>query len=157
MKRLTDDVVTFLKDQGYVIVATIDSMGRPHSACKGIVEISPTGTIYLLDLYSAATYKNLLRNPAISITAVNEHKFMGYCLKGKARIVAKDTMSAALEKAWEDRIAGRIAGRLLKNIREEKGHPWHPEARLPKPKYLIAMRVEEVIDLTPIQLRSRKG
>jgi len=153
MRKLKEEVVQFLRNQGYVIVSTIDDKGFPHNACKGIVKINRNGTIYLLDLYKAETYENLKHNSHISITAADEHKFIGYCLKGRAKIIAEDKIKPELLRAWEDRIASRLTQRLLKNIREEKGHSRHPEILLPQPEYMIEMEVEEIIDLTPHQLK----
>jgi glycosyltransferase involved in cell wall biosynthesis len=48
-----------------------------------------------------------------------------------------------LLEAWDTRIASRLTQRLLKNIHEEKGHPKHPEALLPKPEYLIEIDIED--------------
>jgi len=151
--RLTNDIIHFLHNQGFVIVSTIDSRGFVHNACKGIVKINPDGRIYLLDLYRAKTHANLKSNPHISITAIDEHKFIGYCLQGKARILPQGKLQPEIIKAWEDRITSRLTQRLLKNIREEKGHSRHPEVLLPEPQYLIVMKVEEVIDLTPRHLK----
>jgi uncharacterized pyridoxamine 5'-phosphate oxidase family protein len=153
MKRLPDEIVRFFRDQGFVIVSTIDKRGAPHNSCKGIINISPAGKVYLLDVYLKDTYNNLKTNPNISITAVNEHKFKGYCLKGKARLINRDSLSPQIKKSWEARIAGRITQRLIKNLREEKGHPRHPEALLPRPEYMIVMEVTDVVDLTPHNLK----
>jgi uncharacterized pyridoxamine 5'-phosphate oxidase family protein len=153
MKRLNNDIVQFFRNQGYVIVSSIDKDGFPHSACKGIVKINQNGRIYLLDLYRAKTYENLKHNSYISITAIDEHKFIGYCLKGKAEIIPEGKIKSQIIKAWEDRITSRITHRILKNIHEEKGQPRHPEALLPKPEYLIVMEVKKIIDLTPHHLK----
>ncbi len=153
MEKLSGDLVNFFRNQGFVIISTIDNKERIHCSCKGIVNIDPKGEIHILDLYQGQTYKNLSFNPALSISAVDEHRFRGYCLKGKARIVKKQECSPQIIKAWEDKITARITQRLLKNIHEEKGHPRHPEVLLPKPKYLIVMEIEEIIDLTPHHLR----
>lgn len=153
MKRLTDEIIQFFHNQGFVIVSTLGRDGSPHNACKGIVKIDHSGLVYLLDLYRGRTYGNLKQNPHISITAVDEHKFIGYCLKGKAKVLPEVRLRSQIITAWEDRITSRISRRILKNIREEKGHPRHPEALLPKPKYLIVMEIEEVIDLTPHHLK----
>ena len=153
MKKIPEDIVQFLRNQGFVIVSTIDEKGMPHASCKGIVKISPNGRIYLLDLYRAATYHNLKRNRFLSITAVDEHKFRGYCLKGKASMIMDAEIKDEIIKAWEERITSRLTQRLLKNIREEKGHPRHPEILLPKPEYLIVMDVGEINDLTPHHIR----
>lgn len=153
MKKLKEEVVQFLQNQGYVIVSTIDSKGFPHSVCKGIVSINRKGKAYLLDLYKAKTFQNLKRNPRISITTVDEHKFKGYCLKGKARLIPQEDLNPRIIAAWENKITSRITQRVIKNMHEGKGHPWHPEAIFPKPAYMIVMEIEEIIDLTPHQLK----
>ena len=151
--QIPENVINFLTNQGFVIISTIDEKGYAHSACKDIVKVKVEGKVFLLDVYHAETYKNLVCNPHVSITAVNEHKFSGYCLKGKARLISKEELTTDILKAWEDRIAGRLAQRLLRNIHEEKGHKAHPEALLPDPKYMIELDIEEVIDLTPKNIK----
>jgi len=151
--KLPLSVLQFFQEQGCVVVSSIDSRGFPHSACKGIVEIKRDGKIFLFDLYRQATHQNILRNSKMSMTAFDEHKFKGFCLKGKARILKEDDINSRLIQAWEDRISGRLTQRLLRNIREEKKGSHHPEALLPKPEYLIVMNVEEIVDLTPQHLR----
>jgi len=153
MARLTAGIIQFLQNQGFVIVSTVDKEGFPHSSCKGIVEINQNGKIYLLDLYKSKTYDNLKENANMSITAVDEHQFKGYCLKGKAKIMRLDNLKPKIITAWETRIASRLTQRLLKNIREEKGYPGHPEVLLPKPEYMIVMEVKKIIDLTPPPLK----
>lgn len=153
MKNLNEGIVRFFYNQPYTVVTTIDECGFPHNSCKGVVDIEGGGKVYLLDLYKAQTYKNLVKNPQISITAVDEHKFIGYSLKGKAAIVKRDKVKSHVIEAWEDKIKKRLSKRLVKNIRGEKGHPRHPEALLPEPEYLIEVKVEEIIDLTPHHIK----
>lgn len=153
MAKLPEDVVKFFHSQHFIIVSTIDADGTPHNSCKGIVKIDEDGTIYLLDLYKGRTYDNLERNPAIGISAVDEHKFRGYSLKGRATIIKEEKLRPHIIKAWEDRLATRITHRVIKNLKGEQGHAKHPEAQLPGPKYLIAMDVAEIVDLTPAPLR----
>lgn len=154
MKKLSDEIVQFLHNQSFVIVSTIDKEGTPHNSCKGIIEIDRNGQVYLLDMYLRETYDNLRRNPKMSVTAVDEHKFKGYCLKGKAKLLGQNKLNPQIIRAWEERVTGRITRRLLKNIHEEKGHPRHPEALLPEPEYMIVMDVEEIVDLTPHHLKA---
>jgi len=155
MKNLPESIIRFFNSQRFSIVSTIDKDGSPHNACKGIVDINKNGKVYLLDLYMAGTYENLKRNSRISITAVDEHKFKGYCLKGRAKIIAKDKVAKRILKLWENKITSRISHRLLKNIQGEKGHVAHPEALLPKPEYLIAVDVNEIVDLIPSHIRGK--
>ena len=153
MKKLKDEVIQFFHNQGCVIVSTLDESGNIHNSCKGIIKINHNGKIYLLDLYQGTTYKNLRRDPRISITAIDEHRFNGYCLQGKAHIIGIDELSTPIISMWEEKITSRVTGRIIKNLQGQKGHPKHPEAMLPKPEYLIAMEVENCIDLTPHHLR----
>jgi len=153
MIELTEEVIQFLHHQSFVIISTIDDQGTPHSACKGIVKIDPQGRIYLLDLYQAHTQQNLQKNTRLSLTAVDEHKFRGYCLKGQAEALKQSEINPKFIEDWEARITSRITQRVLKNITDKKGSPLHPEAILPQPQYLIVMEVEEIVDLTPQHLR----
>jgi general stress protein 26 len=153
MKTLSAEIINFLYSQSFILVSTIDKNGFPHNSCKDIVKIDPLGQIYILDVYHGMTSENIKHNHQVSISAVDEHKFIGYCLKGNAKVVLNDSLSKEIIKSWEDRITSRLSKRLLRNMREEKGHKHHPEASLPKPKYLIVLEVEEVVDLVPINLR----
>ncbi|MDD5119904.1 MAG: pyridoxamine 5'-phosphate oxidase family protein [Candidatus Omnitrophica bacterium] len=153
MKQLTQEIIDFLYAQGFVIVASIDKNGFPHSSCKAIVKADSEGRIYLVDVYHGVTCENITRNPLVSISAVDEYKFTGYCLKGKASIVPNDDISQEIIKKWEDNITSRIAKRLLANLSRDKIHPHHPEASLPGPKHLIAFKAEQIVNLAPGHLR----
>jgi len=149
MQQIPTQVIDFLSAQSFVIVSSLDKNGFPHSSCKNIVKLDPLGEVYLIDVYSGMTGENIRRNPQVSISAVDEHKFAGYCLKGKARILPDDHISQEIIKSWEDNITSRLTQRLLRNLAQDKAHNHHPEASLPKPKHLIIMEVEEIIDLAP--------
>lgn len=149
MKQLSKLIIDFLLAQGFVIVASIDKNGFPHSSCKAIVKIEPSGKIFLIDVYRGVTSENIERNQQISISAVDEHKFAGYCLKGKAAKMPDDHISQEIIKTWEDNITSRLAKRLLKNLVQGHGQGHHPEASLPQPKHLIVLEVEEIVDLAP--------
>ena len=149
MEKIPEHIAHFLSHQGFIIVSTVDERGYPHNSCKGIVKLDVKGEIYLMDLYKAKTYENLKQNASISITAVDEHKFIGWCLKGRAKEIKKDKLELSLQKAWDEKITSRITHRVIKNVRGEKGHPKHPEIMLPKPEYMIIMEVQKIINLAP--------
>ncbi len=156
MKRILPEIADFLRAQGFVIISSIDQAGFPHSSCKAIIKIDQAGKIFLMDVYHGATCENIKANPRISISAVDEHKFTGYCLKGKGEIISDNNISQEIIKVWEDNITGRLAKRLLKNLSGDKGHLQHPEASLPQPKHIIVIEVEEIVDLAPLHLRKEK-
>ncbi|MDD5108453.1 MAG: pyridoxamine 5'-phosphate oxidase family protein [Candidatus Omnitrophica bacterium] len=152
MKKIHTKIADFLRTQSFVTVSSLDKDGFPHTSYKDIVKIEPEGKVYLVDVYHGITAENIVRNPKVSISAVDEHKFIGYCLKGKAKIMPED-ISGEIIKTWEDKITSRLAKRLLKNLAGDKSHGYHPEASLPFPKHIILIEIEEIVDLAPFNLR----
>jgi len=157
MVTLSPALINFFEKQTFVIVSTIDSKKRIHCAAKGIVGIDKRGKIYLIDLYKTTTFRNLQKNHTVSITAVDEHFFMGYTLKGWARMVARSKIETPLIKKWEEKVTQRISRRLIKNVKDNRDSRHHPEAKFPRPQYLIEMSVEEVVDLTPPHLKQESN
>lgn len=153
MKQISATIIDFLRTQGFVVVSSIDKNGFPHSSCKDIVKIDPAGEIYLVDVYQGVTSENIERDQHISISAVDEHKFVGYCLKGQASKMPDDFISQEIIKTWEDKITSRLAKRLLRNLVQDQGQGHHPEASLPHPKHLIVLKVKEIVNLAPYHLR----
>ena len=153
MKQIPAEVIDFLRAQGFVIVSSIDKIGFPHSSCKDIVKIEAIGEVYLIDVYNGATKENIRRNPLVSISAVDEHRFAGFCLKGEARILPNDHISQEIIKSWEDNITSRLTKRLLRNLSAQQARGHHPEASLPKPKHLIIVEVKEIVDLALYDLK----
>jgi len=147
--KLNQTVISFFKEQGFVITSTLDSSGAIHVSCKGIVDIKEDGKCYILDLYHGRTYRNLKANPVLSITSVDEHNYKGFTLKGRAEIVNVDKLKGSILKKWEKKLSGRVSKRLVKNIRDNRRHLRHPEAGFPSPKYLILMKIKEVVNLAP--------
>jgi uncharacterized pyridoxamine 5'-phosphate oxidase family protein len=154
--EISREIVNFLEKQGFVIVSTLDFQGKIHCSAKGIVSIERKGKVYLIDLYRTHTFSNLKRNPTVSITAVDEHRFTGYTLKGKADIVEREKIEGHIIKKWEERVIQRISKRVIRNIKEERKFSAHPESRFPRPQYLIVVNIEEIVDLAPRHLKSFK-
>lgn len=150
--QIPSDIVDFLNQQGYVIVSTIDPDGYIHCSAKGIVRIEGS-KIYLVDIYLLHTFQNLQKNSLITITAVDEQRFKGYCLKGRAQILAKKDLDKEFTRQWDEKVVKRISARLIKNVQGEKQASFHPESRFLGPQYVIVMLVDSIIDLTPPHLK----
>ncbi len=153
MQAQMEQALRFFQAQSFVVVSTIDAEGFVHNSCKDIVHVTPQGRVFLLDLYHGSTEANVRRDPHISLTAVDEHHFKGFCLKGRVISITQNDIDQELIKAWDERMTSRVTKRLLKNVGGDKGHPFHPELSMPTPKYLIAVDVERVVDLAHYQNR----
>jgi uncharacterized pyridoxamine 5'-phosphate oxidase family protein len=154
MKEISNNVIQLLKEHGFVIVSTLDRDGGIHCSAKGVVDVKKEGHIYLIDLYKRVTYANLKKNSIITITAIDEDQFIGFTLKGKAKIVKRNRIKESIIKQWEKKIIERISKRVIKNVKKDKSSTKHPESRFPQPEYLIEMEVDQIIDLTPTHLKS---
>jgi len=150
--QLPDHVIHFLEGQGFVIVSTLDPQGRIHCSAKGIVGIEKEGKVLVIDVYRNNTFKNLKNDLRVSITSVDEDKFMGFTLQGTARIVPREDMEDHIVARWEDRVIKRISKRIAMGIKAGARSKNMFEAELPRhPKYLIEINVENIIDLSPPQ------
>lgn len=153
--KLDKDLVNFLGEQGVVIVSSLNENGSIHCSAKGVVGVEEDGKVFIMDLYKKDTYKNLKENSTVTITAVDEHNFIGWSLQGKAKIVLREEISEHIHNKWAERIVKRITARLIKNVQREHAAGDHFEARLPEqPQYLIEIDVTEVVDLKPACMRS---
>jgi general stress protein 26 len=153
MKKISENIIQLLKERGYVIVSTLDEGGGIHCSAKGVAEVKEAGQVYLIDLYKQITYNNLKRDKTISITAIDEDQFIGFSLKGKAKIVKREKIEDRLIKQWKRKIIERISRRVIKNVKKSKASIKHPESMFPQPEYLIEMQVDQIIDLTPTHLK----
>ena len=154
MKELSPDLISFFKKQGFVIVSTLDEAGRIHCSTKGIVAIEKEGKVHLIDLYRENTFKNLKLNPTISITAVDEDNFIGFSLKGKAKVVERENLEMHIIVEWENRVIERISKRVIKDIKKGKKPSIPPESLFPQLQYLIEVDVEDIVDLAPADLKT---
>lgn len=155
MTGISDDIKHLLNKQHVTIVASIDNGGTIHTSAKGVLEVDTKGKIFLLDLYKGRTYTNIRRNPRVTLTSIDEQRFKGYSIRGKAKIVKEDTIPKNKLEIWHNRLATRIARRLIRHVREElPGHEGIPEARFPLPKYIIEISVEAIVDLAPQRLKA---
>ncbi len=147
--KLSRDIIRFFEKQQITIVSTIDSRGKIHCAVKGIGDVEPDGSVYIVDLYLSKTFKNIKKNSTVSITTIDEKGFKGYTLQGDARIIEKTKIPSRILAKWEERLLRRISSRVIAGIQMGVTSREHHEAQLPELKYVIAIDVKKIIDLTP--------
>ena len=147
---LAEDVVNFLDEEGLGAVSTIDESGRIHGSIKEFLGVEPEGRVYLIDLYTNRTFRNLKRNPNISVTVINEQRFRGYTLQGTAKIIPREQIDSQAMRQREEKIINRISKRVIHNVKKDMQSKAQFESELPiHPKYLIEVDIEKVIDLSP--------
>ena len=147
---LNDEVIKLFSKQSAIIISTIDAQKRIHCSVKGLVGIEKEGKVFIIDLYTGTTYRNLLKHRMVSLTAVDEERFMGFTLQGKAKIVSRQEIKEHVVQEWENRVIQRVSKRMISSIQRGVTTKKHFEAHLPKhPRHLIEVDVENIIDLSP--------
>ncbi|MCQ9207349.1 MAG: pyridoxamine 5'-phosphate oxidase family protein [Omnitrophica bacterium] len=157
MIKIPDNTKSLLDAQHVSVVSSINAGGTIHTSAKGIMETHSKGKILLLDLYKGVTYKNIKRHPHVTLTVIDEKRFKGYSIRGKAKIIKENALPKSKVTMWQEKLAKRIARRVISHVKEEiPGNEGIPEARFPFPKYIIEISVERIIDLTPHKLKQGK-
>ncbi|MFH1459012.1 MAG: pyridoxamine 5'-phosphate oxidase family protein [Candidatus Omnitrophota bacterium] len=154
--KLSQAHQAFFKKQNDVIVCSLTSNSEIHCSVKNIIHIDAQGAIYLVDLYQIRTFANLKENPTVSITAIDEHLFIGYTIQGQAEIIEKNNIPDEILDKWEEKVTQKISKRFVHNLQNAKQAMHHPESAFPQPKCIIKINVDNIIDLTPEHLKNSK-
>lgn len=147
--NFTEEICGIFEAAGYLYVSTCSNDGVPNMAIKGLADIDcENNYIYFLDLYNGITAHNLLGNPNISVSAVDFKNFIAYQIKGTAELIDsgddfnKSSMNWELDKysRYKERISHSISSFMKEDV---------SELNLPSPKYLVRVKVEEVLSMAP--------
>lgn len=102
MSKIPKEVQEFLKGK-MAWVATATSDGMPNTTPKGTAQVIDDEHVVFADLFSRKTRENLLANPKVAITVVDEATFKGYQIKGSAEMIESgpmyEQMAEELKKA----------------------------------------------------------
>jgi hypothetical protein len=102
MAKIPKEVQEFMKGKmGWVATASPD--GVPNATPKGSVRVIDDEHLVFADLFSRKTRENLLKNPKVAVTVVDEKSLKGYQIKGSAELLTAgalfDQMADELKKA----------------------------------------------------------
>jgi len=97
---IPQDIREFIKSFSYGFLGTADLVGKPNISIKGIVDVDKD-RLYFFDLFKAKTRKNLEKNSRISFFVIDWDNFIGYQLKGRAKIMDKGEVLEKYMNIWE--------------------------------------------------------
>lgn len=122
MAKIPKEVQEFM--QGKVAwVATASPEGVPNATPKGTVRVIDDEHLAFADLFSRKTRENLLKNPKVAVTVIDEKSHQGFQIKGTVELLT--------------------AGELFRQVSEElKKAP----KQLPPATYVVKITVDAVFD-----------
>ena len=102
MAKIPQEVQEFMKGKmGWVATASAD--GMPNATPKGTVKVLDDEHLVFADLFSRKTRENLLKNPKVAVTVIDEKSHKGFQIKGVAELLTAgqlfDQMAEELKKA----------------------------------------------------------
>ena len=102
MAKIPQAVQEFMKGKmGWVATAAPD--GMPNVTPKGTARVIDDEHLVFADLFSRKTRENLLKNPKVAVTFIDEKSHRGYQIKGSAELLTAgelfEQMTAELQKA----------------------------------------------------------
>jgi uncharacterized protein len=123
--KISADLQNFVNGKlGWVATTGVD--GMPNVTPKGTIRVHDEQTLVFADLFSLKTRENLLKNPKVAVTVIDQEKVQGYQFKGKAELID--------------------AGPLFEQFKADlKKSP----KSLPEPKYMAKITIEEIFDQSP--------
>jgi predicted pyridoxine 5'-phosphate oxidase superfamily flavin-nucleotide-binding protein len=122
MAKIPPEVQEFMQGK-MAWVATASPEGVPNATPKGTVRLIDDEHLVFADLFSKKTRENLLKNPKVAVTFIDEKSHKGYQIKGAAELLT--------------------AGQLFDQVSEElKKAPM----KLPPATYVVKITVDAVFD-----------
>lgn len=116
-KLFTKEILDFLRSQVFLFIGTSDKRGRPHTSAKPLLKIEDN-YIYLVDFVIGRTYKNIKRNPKISLSAIDEDKVIGYQLYGIAQVIDKGDEFHRLSREMSSKQVKLATERVIQGVRK---------------------------------------
>ncbi len=135
----------FLEKKNELKTISLASCGRnlkPNSASKMLVDIVRPNVVYFLDYKFTQSYANIMSNPQISVSYMDDANFTGYRMTGPCKILASGPEFDKAAESWEKRLityeADRIIQRLTGRHSTREG-----ERHLPKDFVIVKLEANE--------------
>ena len=121
MAKLTSEVKEMLEKQ-LAVIATASKDGTPNVGPKGSIHVVDEETLAYSEGTGEKTLRNLKENPKVAVMVVDRGKSDGYQIKGRVELLTNGD--------FFERVANR-----------------QKERKMPLPKYVAKIRIEEVYSI----------
>ncbi len=144
--RLLNYLMPYLSSGKFVNVATCSFERMPNVAPKLIAKVNKN-VIYLIDYVIGRTYGNLLENPRVSVSFVDDKTLTGYQLNGTVDILESGDEFDKLAQEFQNIKTKFTVERIVLNMRTgEKASPL--EFALPEKFIILKVKVIEIVEIS---------
>ena len=140
-----------------VSIASCDVSGKPNSASKMLVDVQLPNKVFYLDYKFTHTYANVIENPLLSLSFMDDANFTGYRLNGRGKVLHSGVDFQSAKRVWEKRLIRYEADRMLKRITGQHSAR-EAENTLPDDFVIVRFEAEEGAVIKPDRiLRATHG
>ncbi|HAJ57003.1 MAG TPA: hypothetical protein DCL35_04460 [Candidatus Omnitrophica bacterium] len=140
------DLLPYLSSGKFVNVATCSYERMPNVAPKLIAK-AHSNIIYLVDYVLGRTFSNLLENPRVSVSFIDDRTLTGYQLNGTVDILEEGEEFKRLAEEFQQIKTKFTVERILFNLRSgEKASPL--EFSLPEKFAILKVKIIEIVEIT---------
>ncbi len=123
MSKLTSEMKTMFEKQ-LAVIATASSEGIPNVGPKGSMHVVDDETLAYSEGIAEKTLRNLKENPRVAVMVVDREVPDGYQVKGTAELLTSGDIFERVAKRQEER-------------------------RMPRPKQVVKISIEEIYSVKP--------
>ncbi len=137
------------KNQLKVIsIATATKNAKPNAASKMLIDIKAPNTVYFLDYKFTQSYNNILTNPQVSVSFMDDVNFTGYRLTGPACVLESGPEFDEASRSWDKRLIAYETDRMIERIRGRHSTR-EAERHLPKDFVIVKLEANEGSAIKP--------
>lgn len=115
------DLKKLLEGKEFLSVATCGPDGMPNAAPKFLLKVEGH-TIWLVDYTIGKTWRNLLRNPRVSLSFMDAKMLLGYQLNGTVKIIEKGRIYDRMCNEMIDKEIRLTAQHIIEAVRGNAKH-----------------------------------
>ena len=144
---IPERIVWLLENAEFLCIATLDKRSMPNAANKFLIKCEGCN-LYFGDFSKGKTWKNLRRNPKLSIAIMDFENLIDYQINGQGYIVEVGADYKVLLKEYSNRDARFSTKRLIEGLRRRREVVSY---QLPLTNKIVIWKVEieEIIELGP--------
>ena len=150
----------FLEHKARLKVINVASCNRelkPNAAAKMLIDVVAPNAIFFLDYKFTQTYSNIMANPKLGVSYMDDDNFTGYRLTGTCTVLESGSEFNAAQKRWEKLLISYEADRMLKRMRGDYSTR-DAENKLPKDFVIVKFLAAESAVIKPDRVfRSKAG
>ncbi len=155
-KIISKELNKVLRKKEFINVGSCDFKGRPNVAPKFLLKVDGD-YMYLVDYVMGRTWRNLKKNPRLSLSTLNQDTLMGYQLNGSVDMIKEGSSYEKLLTEYRDKQIDFSAVRVAEGVRRGREHE-HTEAAFPEKVVFFKVKIEEIVKIVPTgKLNRRKS